>query len=129
MSTKKLGRQIYDDEGHSMALGGSRSSVWINRQPLGMVVETGRKELNKADRSQTKGLVNRQWDEPLPAAREVEAPSPTDMQVEKVTERSPMRRHSPRGFVINRAPKVKLGGGGKQKLMTPTKVKDVLDLL
>ncbi|CAL1381724.1 unnamed protein product [Linum trigynum] len=48
-------------------------------------------------------------------------PRPEDKQVDMEPLRSLVRRQSPRGFVINRAPKVKFGGGGKQKQMAPMK--------
>ncbi|CAL1376364.1 unnamed protein product [Linum trigynum] len=119
--TKKLGRQVYDEYDQSLVFGGSRSSVWVNRQPRLQDAGAGRQENNKAGRVHLNGQVGWQKEQQAPAGRESMEPHPDDMQVDAELVRSPMRRQSPKGFVMNRPPKVKFGGGGKQKMAASTK--------
>ncbi|CAL1407965.1 unnamed protein product [Linum trigynum] len=127
MTTKKLGHQIYDDDGHSMAMGGPRSSVWINRQTRGADAANWRKKTNdNGEKGRFQTVVPTKWQQeaPFAAGRGLEIRSDNGMQVEREQESSPLRRHSPRGFVINRTPKLKLGGGGKQKRRASIKEHD-----
>ncbi|CAL1401203.1 unnamed protein product [Linum trigynum] len=119
MATKKVGRQIYDEDDQSMTAGGSRSSVWVNRQKPGRETETGPKPSTvneELDRAHPANKLRAQNDGPTSKSLGREDRAVDEMLAHRELERSPARRHSPKGFAMNRPPKLQIGGkGGKQK--------------
>ncbi|CAI0424464.1 unnamed protein product [Linum tenue] len=97
------------DDGADLPLGGSRRSVWINQQNLNNIV-TGRSESSSGHRGRNQPPARTSHLAPSNASMgSVSQEEPSSHRGKRIG-RSPARRGSPGGIVLNRHPKLRLGG-------------------
>ncbi|CAL1400385.1 unnamed protein product [Linum trigynum] len=110
MATKRVGRKIYEEEDDARPLGGARRSVWINRQHRNQSVG-GRNDAGVGGQNFVQNVVKV---EPLVPAEEAGGSRALGDQPAHQGQGSgkmPSDRGSPRGFLLNRSPKIRLGSG------------------
>ncbi|CAL1411944.1 unnamed protein product [Linum trigynum] len=106
MSTKKLGRKIYEEEDESMRNRGPRQTVWVNRLINGPA--NNDRTYIRGREAERQGAVQKA--EVIPQLdREESGPSsnPTGIQDER---KVPNKKASPRGFAINKPARIQIGG-------------------
>ncbi|CAL1396272.1 unnamed protein product [Linum trigynum] len=108
MATKKVGRKLYEEDGDAPQFGGPRRSVWINRQNQNNMV-AGRNESSVGARSHTQTSVQLEQSAPLKTSLGSASRGGMGLHQVKGSGRSPKARGSPRGFALNRPPKLRLG--------------------
>ncbi|CAL1353287.1 unnamed protein product [Linum trigynum] len=109
MATKKVGRKLYEEEGDSPVFGGSRRSVWINRQQrIPLPMENAEPARDSQNLAQSSARVDQAaFSETLMTKVSIDEPTVQLMQGSGGAAQK--ARGSPRGFVVNRPPKVRLG--------------------
>ncbi|CAL1395374.1 unnamed protein product [Linum trigynum] len=109
MATKKVGRKLYEEEGDSPVFGGSRRSVWINRQQrIPMAMDSAEPTRESQNLAQSAARMKQTASSKIMMAEvSIDEPAVQQMQISGRPTQKP--RGSPRGFVVNRPPKVRLG--------------------
>ncbi|CAL1408824.1 unnamed protein product [Linum trigynum] len=111
MSMKKMGRRIYDDEIDTMKARGPRQTVWVNRQINGPTshARTYIRGHDEGRKMATKKL------EEFPQTAMGNSFQDSKPKQEQGLKPAPSKTASPRGFPINKPPRIQLGRGRNKK--------------
>ncbi|CAL1408299.1 unnamed protein product [Linum trigynum] len=107
MSTKKLGRRVYDDEVDTMTARGPRQTVWVNRQVNGPA-NSARTYVRGRDDNRQVSSKKAETDPLVVTGRSIAA---SDLSKTQGLRTSSSTKSSPRGFPLNKPPRIQLGGG------------------
>ncbi|CAL1383820.1 unnamed protein product [Linum trigynum] len=114
MSTKKLGRKIYDeDEIDNMRTGGHRQTVWVNRQIQG---DTNNARTYVRGRDEVRPVTRKNGAAAVPKAKGGSVHDSKAHQPQGVQSSPTNKNASPRGFPMKKPPRIQLGRGNLQKL-------------
>ncbi|CAL1401725.1 unnamed protein product [Linum trigynum] len=119
MTTKKFGRQIFEEDDEAPTFRGTRNSVWVNRQSRGMMDETVVADAGTGTRGRAQQQVPNSKGKKevfLTTGQGFLDKSMTRPNAKFGMVRSPKRGPSPRGFALHKSPKLKLGGGRRKLL-------------
>ncbi|CAL1401362.1 unnamed protein product [Linum trigynum] len=111
MSTKKLGRRLYVDDGDTMKPRGPRQAVWFNRQTNDPVTNA---RTYIRDRDAERQVASQNLEAAPQRALGGSEPAGKPSQV-KGLRKSPSKKVSPRGFPLSKPPRIQLGGGRSKR--------------
>ncbi|CAL1363030.1 unnamed protein product [Linum trigynum] len=116
MSTKKVGRKVFEEEDEGPKFGGPRRSVWVNRQisgPVGSANQPRTDTRGSDEQGQISIMGGGENSRPAKGGSGQPDPRLQPPEVPKLSSGTA----SPRGFIVKKSPKVQIGGGrGKRNM-------------